>query len=59
MGQSGSSEASPSSLIVPPVESKWILYNTSAVLMIIKYKWTIGYANKCSSVQDHKIQFIL
>jgi len=37
--------------------NKISLYNVSKVLMITTYWRTIGYANICSIVQDHKLKF--
>lgn len=39
------------------VEPKWILYNIFEILMITRFKRTIGHVNVCSSMHDYKIKF--
>lgn len=34
------------------------MYDVSGVLMKTGYKTTIGYANVCSRMQDHRIKFL-
>jgi len=39
------------------VRTKLDLYNSFEVLLIIKYQRKIGYANICSSMQEHRLKF--